>query len=53
METIGTYEVVDVVVQHLELGDLNKQYINYYDLTESLILIEYYDGTVREGYLPK
>jgi hypothetical protein len=53
METIGTYEVVSVVVQHSELGDLNKQYIYYYDLSGELILVEYYDGEVREGYLLK
>lgn len=55
---MGTYEIVDIVVNHPIEGLINKQNINYYNINGDLVVTEIYSieesiiGSIRYGYSP-
>jgi hypothetical protein len=49
----GTYEIETYTVNHPTEGTLTKERIIYYNIRNEIETIEFYDGYIREGYIPK
>jgi len=47
----GTYIIEDYVVIHPTAGELTKQKITYYNQRNEIVTVEYYDGSIRDGYV--
>lgn len=47
----GTYTIENYTVIHPTAGELTKQKITYYNQRNEIVTVEYYDGSIRNGYV--